>query len=127
MRRYLVLLVLVLACSKESDPAPAKKETAAPAPLPAEAMKGRRVDIAVKRTGYEPPKVEVKAGEEVTLVFTMTEETECGREVVIPDKGVKETLALNKPVAIPFKADQPGAVRFACGMDMMRGAIVVTN
>jgi plastocyanin domain-containing protein len=120
----LIILCLAFACSKE-EAAP-KKETPAPQPLPAEAVKGRRVDIAVKKTGYDPPKVDVKAGEEVTLVFTMLEESECGREVVIPDRNVKETLTLNKPVAIPFKADAPGSVRFACGMDMMRGAIVVT-
>jgi len=86
---------------------------------------GRRIDITVTKKGYDPGKVDVKAEEQVTLVFTRTENTECGSEVVIPSMNVKKALPLNEPVAIPFKADKQGEVAFACGMGMMQGAVVV--
>jgi plastocyanin domain-containing protein len=112
-----------LGCSKDKDVI--EKPPAKPAELPAEQLKGRRIDIQVNKSGYKPEQVEVKTGEEVTLVFTMVEETECGREVVIPSTQAHAKLELNKPTPIPFKATQPGPVSFTCGMAMMKGTLIV--
>jgi plastocyanin len=98
--------------------------SAGPAPAAVQ-VSGRRLDVTVTKQGYAPSSVEVAANEQVTLVFTRTETTECGSEIVIPSLAVKKALPLNEPVAIAFKTDKPGEVAFTCGMDMMKGAIVV--
>jgi plastocyanin domain-containing protein len=44
---------------------------------------------------------------------------------VIPSLSLKKTLPLDEPVAVPFEKAEGGEVAFACGMDMMKGALVV--
>jgi plastocyanin domain-containing protein len=123
-------LALAAGCAKEEKKAPAPADKAADKPAqvtPVEGeIKGRRVDITVTKSGYSPDNVEVKANEEVTLVFTMPEHSGCGEEIAIPSQNILKKLEVGKPLAIPFKAEQPGEVKFACGMDMMRGKIIVT-
>src|SRR5688500_7061364 len=130
MNKILFVAVLALsasACKKEAAaPAvdPAKAGVAAEAKARPVATEGRRVDVLVSREGYKPARVDVKAGEQVPLVFTRVEDTECGAEVMIPSLNVKKPLPLNEPVAIAFKQDTAGEVGFACGMDMMKGSVV---
>ena len=100
--------------------------TAAAADVAKEAG-GRRIAIEVADSGYKPGKVEVKAGEPVTLVFTRTSEYECGSKVTIPDHKIERELPLNKSVEIPFTPSKTGPVAFMCGMKMMRGSIVVVQ
>jgi plastocyanin domain-containing protein len=118
------LLVTGAACSK-TEPAAKPAPAAAAAPAAPIATTGRRIDVTVTKEGYKPDKIDVAANEEVTLVFTRTEETECGSEVAIPSMNVKKALPLNQAVAIAFKADKPGEVGFTCGMDMYKGTLVV--
>jgi plastocyanin domain-containing protein len=117
------LSLVSFACSKDKDVI--QKPAAAPAEVPAADIKGRRIDIEVNKSGYKPEQVEVKAGEEVTLVFTMVEKTECGEEVVIPSTQARAKLELGKPTPLAFKADKPGPVSFTCGMNMMKGTLIV--
>jgi len=135
MRTKALLLCLALgaACSKGGGSQP--KDKAAPAAQdpgkaarPADvAVTGRRIDIQVKKDGYVPEAVDLKPNEQVTLVFTRVEETECGATVVVPSLNVKKPLPLNTPVAIELKADKEGEIGFACGMDMMHGKLIVKN
>jgi plastocyanin domain-containing protein len=90
-------------------------------------IRGRRIDINVTKQGYKPASVEAKPNEEVTLVFTRTEPTECGREIAIPSIGFQKELPMNQPVAATVKADKAGEIRFTCGMNMFSGALVVKN
>jgi len=124
----ILVAMLCLACNKDKDviQKPASPPAELPADqIPADQIKGRRIDIQVNKSGYKPEQVAVKAGEEVTLVFTMVEETECGSEVVIPSTKAHAKLELGKPTPLPFKADQPGPVSFTCGMAMMKGTLIV--
>ena len=116
----LLALLLAPACEKKQE----AKPTAPAAVVPIETT-GRRIDVTVSRNGYTPEKIDVAANEEVTLVFTRTEDTECGAEIEIPSLKVKKALPMNQPVAIAFKTDKPGEVGFQCGMDMMKGTLVV--
>ena len=51
---------------------------------------------------------------------------ECGREVVLPSQNIKKTLTEEKPTEIALHLPQEkGEVTFTCGMNMLRGAIVV--
>lgn len=126
MRKWFIVAALLFACGSDK-PAdkPADKPTTKAGATAAPDVQGRAIAIEVKRTGYTPAKVEVKAGEQVTLVFTRTEDGECNAEVAIPSLNVKKALPVGQAVAIPFKADQPGEVPFTCGMAMLQGTIVV--
>lgn len=41
------------------------------------------------------------------------------------DRGVKRALPLNEPVTIEFIPGETGDLSFACGMNMLRGVVVV--
>ena len=117
LRFALLILVAAPSCTRSAAP---------PEPPPAPiTVVGRRIDIEAKVGGYSPSTVEVGAGEQVTLVFTRTIKSHCLEEIMIPSLGVKKTLPLNQPVAIPFAPDRYGPVPFSCGMDMVHGRIEV--
>jgi plastocyanin domain-containing protein len=128
-KNILFALLVLAACQKEAakDPVADKlagqlEEAKARPVAPAE---GRRVDIVVSKLGYAPAKVDLEAGEPVNLVFTRVDDTKCGEEIVIPSINFKKLLPLNEPVAVVFTPDKAGEVGFACGMDMMKGTLVV--
>ena len=85
----------------------------------------QRVAIAVTSRGFEPAALHVKAGELVLLVVTRKTDRTCVRDIVLKDYGIKQPLALNKPVEIRFTPRKPGAIRYACGMDMVAGSLIV--
>jgi plastocyanin domain-containing protein len=87
-----------------------------------------KVAINVSKKGYTPDSIEAKAGQELTLVFTRTEPTECGRYVKVSGKGETATeLPLNKAIEIKVKVPEDGQLKFTCGMDMMTGVITVAK
>jgi Cu+-exporting ATPase len=130
-------LVLVgAACDKKdgaahsAGPAPAVAPAAEPTPapnLPPAPAGARRVPIQVRKTGYIPNSIEARAGEDLVLVFTRTEETECGRWITVKGTDLRAELPLNQPVDVPIKMPQTGEVVFACGMDMMHGIVSVAT
>ncbi len=81
--------------------------------------------IVVTEKGFEPDKVSVPAGATVRLTFVRTTDKTCGTEVVFPSLKIKRALPLNEPVVIEFMPAQTGEVAFACGMNMLKGVVVV--
>jgi plastocyanin domain-containing protein len=45
--------------------------------------------------------------------------------VVFPSLNINRALPLNEPIAIEFTPANAGDVAFACGMNMLKGAVVV--
>ncbi len=125
------LMVALGACSKSSTTkaaAPESKQASeAVKAQKVDGIEGRRIDIEVGKEAYKPNSVSVKANEQITLVFTRTTDETCGTEVKIPSLHIEKPLPLNQPVAISIKPDKTGEIGFACGMDMMRGKLVVTD
>ena len=81
--------------------------------------------IAVTEKGYEPDKVTLRAGVPARLsVVRMTDKT-CGTEIVFPTLNIERALPLNEPVVIEFTPAKAGDIAFACGMNMLKGVIVV--
>lgn len=125
-------LILVAALSASlSSLAGCDKKAAKPAATAAPVTAGtinpdgsRSIPIAVKKAGYEPATVTAKPGEQLRLVFTRVEKTECGAQVKV-DNGKVFDLPMNQPVEIAVTAPASGKLGFACGMDMMAGVIVV--
>jgi len=93
-------------------------------PTPA-AGGGSRVEIEVDASGYHPDRVEARAGEPLTLVFTRTTDRGCGQELLIPDHDVSRELPLDGPVEVTFTPEAAGEIAFTCGMEMYEGAVVV--
>lgn len=89
-------------------------------PLPAHAI---RVDVG--REGFTPSRVPVKAGQSVQLAFRRTEEGGCGDRVVFPALQLTRALPLGQTVQVQVLAPREGELAFTCGMDMLRGALVV--
>jgi RND family efflux transporter MFP subunit len=81
--------------------------------------------ILVTEQGFEPPKVELRAGVAAQLTFIRTTDRTCGTEVVFPALRIRRALPLNQPVVIEFTPRQTGEVAFACGMGMLKGVVVV--
>jgi len=121
MRAAITILFMAAACTHGGS-----------TPPPAEAAKpleivGKRVDITVLGSSYEPAEVTIRVGEPSTLVFTRTSPSECGGEVMFPSLDIRERLPLNEPVAIALTPTEAGEIAFSCGMRMMKGTVVAVD
>jgi plastocyanin domain-containing protein len=82
-------------------------------------------ELQVTGDGFVPANIRVKKGQLVRLVVTRKTERTCATEIVIRDQGINQKLPLNKPVTVEFTPVKSGQLRYACGMDMISGVIVV--
>ena len=81
--------------------------------------------IEVAAGGYRPEEFKLKKGVPARVTFIRKTEDECGEEVVFPDYNIRRKLPVNRPVTIAFTPRKSGTFNFACGMDMMRGKVIV--
>jgi plastocyanin domain-containing protein len=114
MRIGLALLVVSVvvsgACSKSEPPVLAKDNTVA---------------LTVTAKGFEPTPVRVKAGQPVKLIITRKSEDTCATEIVLKDYNIQQTLPLGEPVTVAFTPTKTGEVKYACGMGMISGVLLV--
>jgi membrane fusion protein, heavy metal efflux system len=81
--------------------------------------------IIVGDQGYEPSRVNVRAGTPVRLTFVRTSDKTCGTAVVFPSLNIRRELPLNQPVDIEFTPDEGREIQFVCGVNMLRGTVAV--
>ncbi|HSU65887.1 MAG TPA: cupredoxin domain-containing protein, partial [Tepidisphaeraceae bacterium] len=81
--------------------------------------------VLVTEQGYEPATLTVRAGTPVKITFVRTTDKTCGTEVAFPSLNIRRALPLNRPVPIEFTPKASGDIGFVCGMNMLRGTIVV--
>ena len=86
---------------------------------------GTMVTIYVTKEGFVPAAVHVPAGKPVTLQVTRKTERTCATELVMAEHEINQKLPLNEMVEITFTPEEAGELRYACGMDMIAGTIVV--
>ena len=84
----------------------------------------QEVNVTVKG-GYAPDVIVVKEGQPVRLNFYRDETSSCSEQVVFGDFGIARDLPAFKTTPVEFTPDKAGEFTFACGMNMMRGKIVV--
>ena len=84
----------------------------------------QEVKVTVKG-GYSPDVIVVKQNRPVRLDFFRDETASCSERVVFGDFGIARDLPAYKTTAIEFTPEQAGEFTFACGMNMMRGKLVV--
>jgi len=104
--------------------APAAANTAAAASQSA-AHEPQGGKVLVTEKGYEPGKLTLRAGEPARITFVRTTDKTCGTEVVFPSLNIRRPLPLNEPVVIEFTPKASGEIGFVCGMNMLRGAVIV--
>ena len=80
------------------------------------------VDILVDG-GYNPDRIEVRAGEPVKLNFFRKDPSSCLEQVLLPDFNKALDLTLNQTTTVEVLPEKPGEYTFTCGMNMYRGVI----
>lgn len=83
--------------------------------------------IAVSSNGYEPSSIPVVKGQPVKLAFYRADSENCGGEVVFAKQNIRKKLPVGETVLVEFTPTEAGEIAFACGMDMLRGKLIVTQ
>lgn len=107
--------VTMLSFIPPSEAKPSEKKT----------QKEQVITMEVTGDGFVPAQVKVKSKQKVRLVVTRKTDRTCAKEIVIKDFKINQPLPLNQPTEIQFMPDKPGAYRYACGMDMIAGVLIV--
>ena len=81
--------------------------------------------VTVTDTSFDPQRLTLQAGVPARVTFTRTSDKTCATAVVFSSLNIRRELPLNTPVPIEFTPDQAGEISFACGVNMLRGSIVV--
>lgn len=84
----------------------------------------QEIRVTVKG-GYSPDRIVVREGRPVRLNFYRDETASCSEQVVFGDFGIARNLPPFQNTAIEFTPDKPGEFTFTCGMNMLRGKLVV--
>ena len=92
---------------------------------PDESVQTAKITVGVQ--GYEPARVNLRAGVPARLTFVRTTDKTCGTEIVFPSLNINRALPLNQAVVIEFTPSKAGDIAFACGMNMLQGVVVVSD
>ena len=84
----------------------------------------QEVRVVVKG-GYSPDVIVVRQGAPVKLDFYRDETASCSEEIVFGDFGIARHLPAFQTTTIEFTPKKSGEFTFTCGMNMMRGKLVV--
>lgn len=84
----------------------------------------QEIRITVKG-GYSPDLIVVKQGRPVKLDFYRDETASCSEEVIFGDFGIARHLPSFTTTVIEFTPDKAGEFIFTCGMNMLRGKLIV--
>jgi plastocyanin domain-containing protein len=84
----------------------------------------QEIKVTVKG-GYSPDVIVVEEGRPVRLDFYRDETASCSEQVVFGDFGIARDLPAFRTTPIEFTPEEPGEYTFTCGMNMLRGKLVV--
>ena len=84
----------------------------------------QEIDVVVKG-GYSPDTIVVEKGRPVRLNFDRKESASCSDTVVFGDFGIAKPLPAFKTTPVEFTPTQAGEFTFTCGMNMLRGRLIV--
>jgi plastocyanin domain-containing protein len=75
--------------------------------------------------GYSPAEIHVRRGAPVRLIFDRQETSSCSEELVFPAFNIRKFLPAFQRTSVEFTPETPGSFEFTCGMNMLRGKLVV--
>ncbi len=84
----------------------------------------QEIKVTVKG-GYSPDVIVVEQGRPVRLDFYRDETASCSEQVIFGDFGIARDLPAFKTTPIEFTPDDAGEFTFTCGMNMLRGKLIV--
>ncbi len=87
--------------------------------------KGVQEIMITVKGGYSPDVIVVKEKVPVRLDFYRDETASCSEEVIFGDFGIARHLPAFKTTPIEFTPDKAGEFTFTCGMNMIRGKLIV--
>ena len=85
----------------------------------------QQIGITIKG-GYSPDVIVVKQGVPVRLDFYRDETTSCSDKVIFGDFGIARDLPAFRTTSVEFTPDKTGEFVFTCGMNMLRGKLIVS-
>ena len=81
--------------------------------------------VKLTKEGYQPASLKLERDVPARLTFVRQTDESCGKELVIPEYGIRRSLPLNESVTVEFTPRKAGEFAFTCGMNMLRGKIIV--
>ena len=84
----------------------------------------QEIKVTVKG-GYSPDVIVVRQGQPVRLDFYRDETSSCSEQVVFGDFGIARDLPAYQTTPVEFTPDKTGEFTFTCGMNMLRGKLIV--
>lgn len=84
----------------------------------------QEVRITVKG-GYSPARIMLAKGIPARLVFAREESSRCSESLLIPGFGVRRSLPAHAETIVELTPTDDGVFGFSCGMQMLRGELVV--
>ena len=86
----------------------------------------QEIQVLVKG-GYEPDVIVVEKGRPVRVDFYRDETASCSDTVVFGDFGIARPLPAFQTTPVEFTPEQAGEFTFTCGMNMLRGKLIVED
>ena len=101
---------------------PATKHAGVKTPWPTDA-----IPVNVSSKGFSPARITLSAGKTTRLAFRREDAQSCANSIVFPELGIRRALPLSQTVVIEIPASSPGELHFSCGMNMYRGALLIST
>ena len=87
--------------------------------------KTQAAKISITEQGYQPISVRLHRNVPARITFLRTTNATCATAVLFPAYGIRRDLPLNQPVVVRLTPKRAGEITFTCGMNMMRGKLIV--
>ena len=91
-----------------------------------QAQSGVHEVTVVVDQGYSPQRIEAQEGQRLRLKFVRKDYGPCTRHVVFPTLDIRRELPSGEATLVELPALRAGEYEFKCGMNMIKGVIVVS-
>ncbi len=138
MKSLVIVSLILIACGGEqrtaeqastAPPAATAAQATTAAPAASETATGvqasaqeHTIDVA---GAFSPASVTIPANTPVRLHFRRSDHPTCAEEIAFPELNLRKKIAANETVTFDIPAQQARTLNFACGMDMLKGTVVV--
>jgi len=85
----------------------------------------QKFTVKITERGFEPVSLKLRRGVQARITFLRTTDQTCATEIVLRDFDIRRALPLNQPVVVTLTPKTKGEFSFTCGMNMMRGKLIV--
>lgn len=125
MRNKLAIIAICMLLALVALPAAARVIKHSNGQSGEKAQTAQAATVKLTKEGYQPESFRLKHDVPARVTFVRETDETCGKEIVIKEYDIKRALPLNEPVVVEFTPRKMGEFTFACGMDMLRGKIIV--